>query len=69
MSIKNDKIGMLVLTIKKDKNRVVIELQDGRRIIVEKGNQNRLKFIADKAITIRREELSKINMGANNEQQ
>jgi sRNA-binding carbon storage regulator CsrA len=62
MSIKNDKIGMLVLTIKKDKNRVVIELQDGRRIIVEKGNQNRLKFIADKAITIRREELSKINM-------
>lgn len=63
MSIKNDKIGMLVLTIKKDKNRVVIELQDGRRIIVEKGNQNRLKFIADKAITIRREELSKINMG------
>jgi len=56
-SNKNDKIGTLALSIKKDKNRAVIELPDGRRIYVEKGKRGRINFTTDKKINIRREEL------------
>jgi sRNA-binding carbon storage regulator CsrA len=49
-------MGMLVLT-RQIGERVVILLEDGRRIVVEQRGSGSMGFIADKSIKVLREEL------------